>query len=404
MNFKNYILNEFDKDLFSDVKYRCLSHEKVAEELNKQLKRYKDNESIKSASKKEPFKRGGLLPQVSKGNLLKVKVDSSLLDVEEFAKLITKTPDTIFDEGEKSKHSNDLDKSSHTVNTGLSALRSIVYSEQDKQFYSINTCPGAGSCIVDCYALTNLYIAIDGKNIKLIQRVNYLMNHPEKYQKKAFEELLSYASTVIPNNKTLNIRWNDAGDFFTDVYLKIAINVTNKLKASSLPDNTFQKDLKSIHNYAPKQAKVFGDKIHSYAYTKMHKRYELGVENGMTMNFSLGSKESEHDKFHDIKQVKLSIVVPREVFSGIFERPKKDSPPIFKANQNFNVLKDAVWNWILKNNYDKKYDISKKSLIFTKDLVVLRGKKFQYNVITLQKDSDIAAQRKDVKITFLLEH
>lgn len=404
MNFKNYILKEFDKDLFQDVSYRCLPHEKVSEILNKQLKRYEDNEDLKP-SKRSPFKKGDLLPQLSKGNLLKVKVDKSLLDVEEFAKLITTPPKTIFDEGEKSIHSNELDEKSHTVNTGLSALRSIVYSETDKKFYSINTCPGAGECVANCFALGGFYISVDGKNMKLIQRVNYLMNHPEEYQRRAFEELLSVASTVVPNNKVLNIRWNDAGDFFTDVYLKIAINVTKKLKSMAIPDHELSNDFKNVHDYKTKATKNYGDKIHSYAYTKMHKRYELGEKHGMTMNFSIGAKQSEVEKFGDkIRNTKLSIIVPREAFSGVFERPKRDLPPTFKPNVNQNDLKNMVWNWIQNNNIDKKYNISKSSLVFTKDLVVKRGKPREYNVITLQKDSDIAAQRKDVKITFLLEH
>ena len=68
INFKNWLenyelLREFDKDLFKDVPYRCISHEKIAELLNNQLKRYEDNESL-SANKREPFKKGGELPQI----------------------------------------------------------------------------------------------------------------------------------------------------------------------------------------------------------------------------------------------------------------------------------------------------------------------------------------------------
>ena len=409
INFKNWLenyelLREFDKDLFKDVPYRCISHEKIAELLNNQLKRYEDNESL-SANKREPFKKGGELPQISKGNLIKIKVDDSIVNVEEFARLITTPPKTIFDEGEKSIHSNELDKNSHTVNTGLSALRSIIYSETDNKFYSINTCPGAGSCVIDCYALKGFYISTDGKNLKLIQRVNYLMNHPEKYQKQALDELLAVASVVVPNNKTLNIRWNDAGDFFSDVYLNIAINVTKKLKSIHISDTDLNDDFLKIHNYKPKKTTTFGDKIHSYAYTKMHKRYEIGEKHGMTMNFSIEAKPSEIEKFGEkLEKTKLSIIVPREVFSGIFEKPKRDVPPIFKSNMNYNDLKNIIWEWIKRENIDKKYKISKQSLLFTKDLIGKKGKPKEFNVITLQKDSDIGAQRKDVKINFLLEH
>ncbi len=412
MNFKTWILNEFDKDLFSDVSYRCLDHEEVANILNKQLERYKSNSDLKP-NQRQPFAKGGLFPQISRGNLekiedseLKIKVGESFKSVEKFAELITTTPKTIFDEGEKSIHSNELDADSHTVNTGLSALRSVVYSKKDNKFYSINTCPGAGDCIVNCFALKGFYVSVDGKNMKLIQRVNYLMNNPKEYQKKALEELIAIASVVVPQGKTLNIRWNDAGDFFSEVYLNIAINVTNKLKSMHPPDTEMDDDLLSIRDYKSKSSpKTYGDKIQSYAYTKMHKRFMIGQEHGMTMNFSVGSKQSEIDKFgKDIAKTKLSIIVPREAFEGIFERPKKDQPPTFKKNQNLETLKNAIWDWIKKENIDQKYNVSKESLVLTKELLKIKGEPLQYNAIVLQKDSDIAAQRKDVKISFLLEH
>ena len=88
------------------------------------------------------------------------------------------------------------------------------------------------------------------------------MNHPEKYQKQALDELLAVASVVVPNNKTLNIRWNDAGDFFSDVYLNIAINVTKKLKSIHISDTDLNDDFLKIHNYKPKKTTTFGDKIH----------------------------------------------------------------------------------------------------------------------------------------------
>ena len=59
----------------------------------------------------------------------------------------------------------------------------------------------------------------------------------------------------------------------------------------------------------------------------------------------------------------------------------------------------------LKNRVSIKYNIPYESIVYTDELPTTQGEAFKYNVIVLPTgDSDIAAQRKDVKGSYLLQH
>ena len=106
----------------------------------------------------------------------------------------------------------------------------------------------------------------DGLILKLLQRVNFLLNHPDMYYKRMARELeikafeAQYDST---DNKPVKlvIRWNDAGDFFSKKYFQMAIDVTNELVEK-------------------------GYDVLSYAYTKDAEKYLAGNKD-FIMNFSM---------------------------------------------------------------------------------------------------------------------
>ena len=64
-------------------------------------------------------------------------------------------------------------------------------------------------------------------------------------------------------------------------------------------------------------------------------------------------------------------------------------------------LKKRIWE-----KYKDQYKIDLDSLKYTDEIISkAEGKKYKYNVIVLPHgDSDISAQRQDVRISFLLEH
>ena len=263
------LLVEIDWEKFADVSKTNLTPEDVAARLNAELDRLKQP-STKRDKADISFAR------LSKGN---IPVDSEgRANIKQFITDLMQKPKTIFDEGMKSLHTAEANIA--TINTGIPALKAVLWDEDGKKFYVITTCKGAGQCINNCYAMQGFYIMNDGKNIKLIRRLQMLMNHPEEYEARAFDEADNYAYKATKEGKTLQVRWNDAGDIFSDVYFDIIVNVTKKLKAK-------------------------GYNVESYAYTKTGKYVKLGQDQGLTMTFSSGASQKEKEKV-DLGKAKIA--------------------------------------------------------------------------------------------------
>ena len=367
-------INEIDwsaPDL-GDVKVsRCMTMEQLVDFFNSELSRV----AVGGKASKS-------MPRISKGNI-KLKIGTNEIDIPAFIKLLTTPPKTIFDEGEKSKHSSGA--TLLTINTGIPALRGFVYDKDDseKPFKVINTCPAAGQCAVDCYALQGFYIMNDGKNIKLAQRLQQIMENPSDYRTQAYAEAELFAFKAKRENMILEIRWNDAGDFFSQRYFDSAVAVTKKL----------------LEN---------GYKVHSYFYTKMAGRVEIGELLGFTVTYSLGG--TTDDTMVDAK--KKSVIVPASVFVGFFKKSKgrgyvKD-PETGKTQ--FSDLVNGR-EQLKKKIYDTYHTdpnfklLSLDTIKYTDELPPQEGEPGQFSIITLPGgDSDVPAQRSDVRYNFLLKH
>jgi hypothetical protein len=319
-----------------------------------------------------------------------VMAETAVLDVEKFKSLLVKEPSKIFDRNPKMEKG-DKGRNQYTINTGLPAIKGIVFDEDDNEFMHINTCPGAGDCQLVCYARGGFYGMNNGKILKLMRRLNLLWNKPKRYYQKVMEELIAAASSIqspkanwdfddFENTSTRNegpqlvIRWNDAGDFFSETYFKIAKSATLQLVK-------------------------LGYDVKSYAYTKQAKYIDLAGD-AMIMNFSKGSKPSELAKV-DLEKVKYSDIVPSEVFKQVFVykgahiQVDNNDVPIFKQGGRE----------LLKQLMSKEYNIPMERLKYQDELPSKESEFFQYDVIVLPKgDSDIGAQRNDVHKTFLLVH
>lgn len=364
-------INEVDwENEFSDVKKNCLAPEMVVKMLNDQIARL-------NKPSKERGKIDANTPIISRGN---IPLEDGDIDVETFVKEITTKPKQIFDRNPKMEKS-DTGGFQYTVNTGIPALRSIMYDIENQKFFTINTCPGAGSCAVDCYARKGYYIMNDGKNLKYTQRLNLLLNDPEEYENIIMDELDPLAYKIKRESRKegkdikLVIRWNDAGDFFAKRYYDIAISVTNQL-------------VKAGYN------------IESYAYTKMGDIANIADPN-FIMNFSDDANKKESGKV-DTEVAKISKIVPKELFKDIFV---KAGPAYVKDANGKAMFKDESAKEKLKNLISVKYNVPYETLAFNDELPPEQGTEYLYNVIVLPTgDSDIAAQRRDVRISFLLQH
>lgn len=386
-------LNEIDwEGEFSDVNKSCLNIDKFVQELNNELHKVlvnkelfgkeKNKERAKSTRTIHPFHS-----KTSINSLTKQSEEGLDIDIEKYIKAITAIPKSIFEVNSKMEKST-ADGTQIVLNTGIPALFAIVFDKDSKQFYRINTCPKAGECINYCYARKGQYGMNDGLILKLLQRVNFLLNHPDMYYKRMARELeikafeAQYDST---DNKPVKlvIRWNDAGDFFSKKYFQMAIDVTNELVEK-------------------------GYDVLSYAYTKDAEKYLAGNKD-FIMNFSKDAKKSElkkldldTTKYSDVIKSKIDLKTP--MWSDLFKKGE--------AGKKYSI--DSVTGVpefipggkeLLKARLAKMYNIPIERLIFQNELPNKLGDRFQYDAIVYQKgDSDISAQRPDVQRTFLLFH
>jgi hypothetical protein len=119
------------------------------------------------------------------------------------------------------------------------------------------------------------------------------------------------------------------------------------------------------------------------------------------MNFSDDANKKETAKV-DTEAAKISKIVPKELFKDIF---LKDGPSYVKDEKGKAMFKDDASKERLKNLISVKYNVPYETLAFNDELPPEQSSDYLYNVIVLPTgDSDIAAQRRDVRISFLLQH
>ncbi len=373
---------------FSDAKTTVISSAQLAKDLNSEIERMDNNRLLKD---KDKVKRDNKIPIVTRNMFDMFTDEKGSFDAVKFRELITERPKNIFDQNAKMVKT-DYGVNQITLNTGIPALKGIVVDESTGKFHYVNTCPGAGSCIIGCYARHGFYTFHDGKVKNLINRLNFMMNDPDGYIEQILDELKPIAHSVKEmengfDEYVMKLRWNDAGDFFSKKYLEIAKTVTDELS--------------KICN------------VQSYAYSKISEIVISGNENDISVNFSTDASTKEINKAKAAKDQidKYAIIIPRSVFKGFF---KREGPhiavdqlrglPLFKDKNEKELLRQAVVDYINKNNPECETSIDR--VLFTPELSKIpESGKNKYDVIVLPKgDSDISAQRKDVRCTFLLQH
>jgi len=382
--YRNEKLNEASGH--KDATSTCVTPQSLADDMNKELERIntiaKDRES-----------RGKKDVIYHKKQIQAVLNKKGELDVEKFKKLILTPPATIFDKNPKMEKT-DKGRTQYTVNTGLPAINGIVFDKEDNVFKHINTCPGAGECQLVCYARKGFYGMNDGKILKLMRRLNLLWNDHEEYYNMIMDELEPIAVKLKRQGRRegkvdqLVIRWNDAGDWFSEDYFNVAKRVTKDLLDS-------------------------GFDVKSYAYTKQAKFVNLADDN-FIMNFSKGSAPKELRQV-DLDKVKYSDIVMRvdtegnKMFSDLFAKgfdPETGKDKKYDINPETglpNFVKGGAEE--LKRRISKQYNVPLDRLKYQFELPPEEDEKFKYDVIVMPTgDSDIGAQRLDVHKTFLLVH
>jgi len=343
-------INEVDwEGDFADVKSSCISPKDVVDYLNRVRansgKATKDREKFPN---KQPY-----IHAKSAG----FKKGESEVDIDHFIKSITLPPNNVVNTNDKILKSGGQNE--YVYKTGLPALRGLVYDIQNDTFHYVNTCPGAGSCAIICYARAGRYIQYPAAYDSMTRRLNMLMNYPDKYRDQMYSELKTkceeHGAKVGYKPKVI-LRWNDSGDFFTEKYVNIAEEVMSQL----------QKE---------------GYNIDSYAYTKVAD----ATKSDFQTTFSGGANKRETGKIDQVGQ-KMAEVVPKDLFKGL----------------DFMKIADGAE---LKSRVAKHFQINPSQLLMYDEMMETpKGGIPKWFVIVTPKDGDDAAFRKDVKGILLTQH
>lgn len=324
-------------------------------------------------------------------------------DLDELKQQITTPPKSLLGTNAKMKKS--TSRGDIIYDLTLPALHSIVVDEKTGEFVNINTCPSAGACQVDCYALKGGYVMFPNSSMSSARALNFLLNHTDDYMRMLNSEIAQIKRLAEKNDYQVYVRWHDAGDFFSKKYLHKAYEV-----ARQNPDIEF------------------------YAYTK----YAGAINDpnqpaNWEIQFSQGASKQDEKEVQKLRKqgifVKDSIIVPKKMFIDLIAEKMGAKGRMVKLKDDagktvwgtYDPESDTIKDTdkaidTLKRRIQKAYPLeteggikSERPLdtIITYDemLKIPKGNERKWSVIVPPSGAgDLAATRKDVVTSFLLFH
>jgi hypothetical protein len=284
-------------------------------------------------------------------------------------------PKALLKQNEKMKHSNgELEQ---FFNVGFAALTGIAVDESSDKLIIVNTCPGAGSCKIDCFAMKGGKIQFKGAWQSDGRILTYLLNDPDGFFSQLSSEISKEEALGKKGGYKVSIRWHDAGDFFSPEYMDLAFKL-----AKAHPDVDF------------------------YAYTKIAGAALASKPKNFIINWSEGahSTQEKQVKANDpnLDKTKNSRIVPDRLFQDLLV--KDDKGNLKKGSEGqWQIQPDKLKE--LKQRLGKEYGISPSSIL-SYDEYTSKPKVagMQYNVIVAPGEGDISAKDPGVLSTLLLKH
>jgi hypothetical protein len=279
-------------------------------------------------------------------------------------------------------------------NIGIPAIMGMVFDEKENKFKIINTCPSAGSCIHVCYATKGGYVQFQAVSERQNLTLNLLYNHPDKYIDKAVDEIVKVVKAHATPTKELPrgiktiIRWHDAGDFFSEDYLRLSLHIIERVK-DALPS-------------------FYHDFIQFYAYTKRAKMVEPFQDKGLLLRKSIGAKPEEEREIHPEKDL-FSQIVPKSVKDDMLKQDVIERIGEGEEEGKFIVKpgKDDILKKAIKNSPEVKFKNSYPMLTMAEyeDIEdTLKRTKEKVNVIILPGENDRPAKDPNVAGVYLMFH
>jgi len=285
-------------------------------------------------------------------------------------------PKKLLKQNEKMKHSNgELEQ---FFNVGFAALTGIAVDESTGKLIVVNTCPGAGSCKVDCFAMKGGKIQFKAAWLSDGRILTYLLNDPSGFFEQLSSEIAKEERLGDKGGYSVTVRWHDAGDFFSTEYLDLALKM-----AAQHPDVKF------------------------YAYTKMAGAALAQKPGNFIINWSEGANTGQEKQIKaadpELKKTKNSRIVPEKLFWDLLAKDEKG---------NLKKTPGGAWQPAgpdelaeLKQRLAKAYGLSPNSIL-SYDEYMSRGKgsPMQWNVIVAPGEGDLSANDRNVLSTLLLRH
>tara|TARA_R110000868_G_scaffold131205_1_gene341128 strand:+ start:698 stop:1993 length:1296 start_codon:yes stop_codon:yes gene_type:complete len=299
-------------------------------------------------------------------------------------------PTKLLKQNEKMKHSNGAYE--QFFNIGFAALVGSAVDENTNEIIIVNTCPGAGSCKVDCFAMKGGKIQYEGPWLSDARILTYLLNDPTGFKAQLDAEIKQEAkegkegSRGFEKGWQVSVRWHDAGDFFSPEYLGLAFDI-----ARANPTVKF------------------------YAYTKVAAAVLGKKPDNFMINWSEGASSEQEKKVKaqdpNLSTTKNSRIVPEKLFWDLLKKDAKGNLDKEGANAKGVggrwVTRDASATSELKQRLAKEYGLSANSILNYDEYMAKRNsipQGMKYNVIVAPGEGDISANDDRVLSTLLLKH
>ena len=316
--------------------------------------------------------------------------DGKTFSEDKIIAALKQRPVALLKQNEKMKHSNN--EFEQFFNMGFAALTGIAVDESTNKLIIVNTCPGAGSCQVDCFQLSGGKIQFAGPWLSDGRNLTFILNDPEGYFKKMSDEIAKElrdgqkGNKKFPNGWQVSIRWHDAGDFFSKDYLDMTLKL-----AQQFPDVKF------------------------YAYTKMANAALSEKLPNFIINWSEGAKSAQAKQVKaqdpNLEHTKNSRIVPQDMFWDLLKKDEKGNLDKEGADEEGEggrwVTRDPAATKELKQRLAKEYGISVNSILNYDEYLAKRNsipQGMKYNVIVAPGEGDISAADRGVLSTLLLKH
>ena len=298
-------------------------------------------------------------------------------------KALKQRPAKLLKQNEKMKHSNGAFE--QFFNVGFAALTGIAVDESTGKLIVVNTCPGAGSCKVDCFAMKGGKVQFKAAWLSDGRILTYLLNDPTGFFNQLSAEITAESNAgkkgdkKFPGGWAVTVRWHDAGDFFSPEYLDMALKM-----AAQHPDVKF------------------------YAYTKMANAALGSKPDNFIINWSEGANRTQEKQVKaqdpNLEQTKNSRIVPEKLFYDLLAKDEKG-----------NLKKTAGGAWqpanpaalqTMKQRLAQAYNLNPASILSYDEMMATPQKNNikKWNVIIAPGEGDISANRQDVLSTLLLKH